>query len=147
DTDVPDKTRSLATIVSEGRGRAAPRYAAEPEGVAFLQLSGGTTVLPKLIPRTHDDYLYSVRESARICDLDAGSVMLVPLPAPHNFAMSSPGILGVIHARGTVVLTADQSAGTVFGLIASEGVTIVPAVPSMVHAWLGAPELKDADLS
>lgn len=33
--------------------------------VAFLQLSGGTTGTPKLIPRTHDDYLYSVRESAR----------------------------------------------------------------------------------
>ena len=32
--------------------------------VAFLQLSGGSTGIPKLIPRTHDDYLYSVRRSA-----------------------------------------------------------------------------------
>ncbi|MBP4136436.1 AMP-binding protein, partial [Streptococcus agalactiae] len=42
--------------------------------VAFLQLSGGSTGVPKLIARTHDDYLYSVRESARICGLDGDTV-------------------------------------------------------------------------
>ena len=39
---------------------------ARPDAVAFLQLSGGTTGGPKLIPRTHDDYLYSVRELSLI---------------------------------------------------------------------------------
>ncbi|MGV2806547.1 AMP-binding protein, partial [Clostridium perfringens] len=42
----------------------------DPGDVAFLQLSGGTTGLPKLIPRTHDDYIYSLRMSAEICSLD-----------------------------------------------------------------------------
>ena len=37
--------------------------------VAFFQLSGGSTGTPKLIPRTHDDYLYSVRRSNEICEL------------------------------------------------------------------------------
>ena len=31
--------------------------------VAYFQLSGGTTGTPKLIPRTHNDYYYSVRRS------------------------------------------------------------------------------------
>lgn len=146
DTDVPTPTRALAAIVSDGRGRTAPRVVADPGHIAFLQLSGGTTGTPKLIPRTHDDYLYSVRESARICGLDQDSVMLVAIPAAHNFAMSSPGILGVVHARGTVVLTTDPSARTVFALIAREGVTIAPAVPPLAHAWLNAPELDDARL-
>ncbi|MES2933371.1 MAG: AMP-binding protein, partial [Pseudomonadota bacterium] len=52
--------------------------------VAFLQLSGGSTGVPKLIPRTHDDYLYSVRVSAEICGLTADSVYLCALPVAHN---------------------------------------------------------------
>ena len=74
------------------------------EDVAFLQLSGGTTGTAKLIPRTAADYLYSVRESAAICGLTEDSALLVVLPAAHNFPMSSPGILGVLHVGGRVVL-------------------------------------------
>ena len=37
---------------------------AQPDVAVFL-LSGGTTGLPKLIPRTHDDYVYNARASAR----------------------------------------------------------------------------------
>nr|BFE82387.1 hypothetical protein GCM10020093_049880 [Planobispora longispora] len=62
----------------------------EPSDVAFLQLSGGSTGLPKLIPRTHDDYIYSFRASAEICELTPDSVYLCALPAAHNFPMSSP---------------------------------------------------------
>ena len=76
----------------------------DPGGVAFLQLSGGSTGLPKLIPRTHDDYLYSVRGSAEICGLDPDSVYLAALPAAHNFPLSSPGVLGALHAGAAVVL-------------------------------------------
>ena len=36
----------------------------DPFDVALFLLSGGTTGLPKLIPRTHADYLYNARESA-----------------------------------------------------------------------------------
>nr|WP_281283715.1 AMP-binding protein [Nonomuraea longispora] len=64
--------------------------------VAFLQLSGDSTGLPKLIPRTHDDYIYSFRASAEICALGPGGVYLCALPAAHNFPMSSPGVLGAL---------------------------------------------------
>jgi len=60
----------------------------------FLQLSGGSTGVSKLIPRTHRDYAYTLRESARICGLSPRSVYLAALPVAHNFPMSSPGVLG-----------------------------------------------------
>ncbi|MFP3561422.1 AMP-binding protein, partial [Paraburkholderia sp. SIMBA_049] len=82
--------------------------------IAFLQLSGGSTGTPKLIPRTHDDYLYSVRESARICGLTERSVYLAALPAAHNYALSSPGSLGVFDAGGTVVLSDGASPDAAF---------------------------------
>ena len=76
----------------------------QPSDVAFLQLSGGTTGLSKLIPRTHDDYIYSLRVSAEICNLSAESVYMAVLPVAHNYPMSSPGTFGTFYAGGKVVL-------------------------------------------
>lgn len=64
------------------------------DDIAFLQLSGGTTGLPKLIPRTHDDYLYSIRRSNVVCGLTPQDVFLSVIPAVHNFPMSSPRLPG-----------------------------------------------------
>ncbi|MDC3725725.1 MULTISPECIES: (2,3-dihydroxybenzoyl)adenylate synthase [unclassified Rhodococcus (in: high G+C Gram-positive bacteria)] len=125
----------------------APITENDSESVAFLQLSGGTTGTSKLIPRTHADYLYSVRESAMICGVDENTRMLVALPAAHNFPMSSPGILGVLHAGGTVVLAPDPSPDTAFALIESEGVTMASLVPPLAQAWLSARARTERDLS
>ncbi|MCQ4117852.1 (2,3-dihydroxybenzoyl)adenylate synthase [Rhodococcus tibetensis] len=119
----------------------------DAESVAFLQLSGGTTGVPKLIPRSHADYLYSVRESARICGVDERTRMLVVLPAAHNFPMSSPGILGVLHAGGRVILAPDPSPDTAFTLIEREGVTMASLVPPLALAWLAAADRTERDLS
>ncbi|WP_019202102.1 (2,3-dihydroxybenzoyl)adenylate synthase [Tsukamurella sp. 1534] len=118
-----------------------------PESLAFLQLSGGTTGVPKLIPRTHADYLYSVRESARICGLGPGTRFLVVLPAAHNFPMSSPGILGVLWAGGTVVLGTDPAPHKAFPLIEAERVTMTSLVPPLAMLWLQARPGSSADLS
>jgi 2,3-dihydroxybenzoate-AMP ligase len=58
--------------------------------VAFFQLSGGSTGTPKLIPRTHDDYGYSVRQSVAVCGWDERVIYLCALPAPHNFPPELP---------------------------------------------------------
>lgn len=115
--------------------------------VAFLQLSGGSTGVPKLIPRTHDDYLYSVRESARICGLGPDSVYLCVLPAAHNFPMSSPGALGVFHAGGCVVLARHPEPAACFALIERERVTLTALVPALALAWLESRQRQHYDLS
>ncbi|SNY73018.1 (2,3-dihydroxybenzoyl)adenylate synthase [Paractinoplanes atraurantiacus] len=111
--------------------------------LAFLQLSGGSTGLPKLIPRTHDDYLYSVRESADICRLTPDSVYLAVLPVAHNFTMSSPGVLGVLHAGGRIVLARRPDPATVLPLIAVERVTITAVVPPLAQLWIDAVAAMD----
>ncbi|WP_041450760.1 (2,3-dihydroxybenzoyl)adenylate synthase [Hoyosella subflava] len=119
----------------------------DAETVAFLQLSGGTTGTPKLIPRTHADYLYSVRESAAICGVSSATRMLVVLPAAHNFPMSSPGFLGVLHAGGTVVLAPDPSPSTAFSMIERHRITMTSLVPPLALTWLAARKNSSADLS
>ena len=106
--------------------------------VALLQLSGGSTGTPKLIPRTHDDYFYSVRDGARICGLGPDTVFLVALPAAHNLALSSPGVLGALYAGSTLVMSRYPMPENVFPLIAEEAVTMLSAVPSLARIWLSA---------
>ncbi|MBC6973016.1 (2,3-dihydroxybenzoyl)adenylate synthase [Bacillus sp. Xin] len=115
--------------------------------VAFLQLSGGTTGLSKLIPRTHDDYIYSLRVSAEICKLDQGSVYLAVLPVAHNYPLSSPGTFGTLYAGGRIVLASGGSPDEAFALIEKERVTITALVPPLAMIWLDAIALRNNDLS
>ncbi len=124
-----------------------PQADALSSDVAFLQISGGSTGLSKLIPRTHDDYLYSVRESARICGLTSASVYLTALPAAHNFPMSSPGFLGALCVGATVVLAPSPSPDVCFPLIERERVTITGLVPPLALLWLQAAPKTTSDLS
>jgi 2,3-dihydroxybenzoate-AMP ligase len=115
--------------------------------VAFIQISGGSTGLSKLIPRTHDDYIYSFRASNEICGVTPESVFLVALPAAHNFPMSSPGHMGALHAGATVVLSPSPSPDAAFPLIAKEKVTITGLVPPLALLWMQAAPTTPHDIS
>lgn len=119
----------------------------QPNDVAFLQLSGGSTGLSKLIPRTHDDYIYSLRLSAEICGINQDSIYLAVLPIAHNFTMSSPGILGALYGGGRVVLSPGPSPDEAFPLIEKHGATITALVPPLALRWLDAVSTRNDDLS
>ncbi|MFC9179017.1 MULTISPECIES: (2,3-dihydroxybenzoyl)adenylate synthase [Streptomyces] len=139
----PGAFEALAEVAEEPVGHGGPR----PDDLAFLQLSGGSTGVPKLIPRTHDDYIYSLWGSNEICGVDENSVYLVALPAAHNFPLSSPGSLGTLYAGGRVVLCPQPSPEVAFPLIEREGVTITGLVPPLALLWTEAAPGSAHDLS
>jgi 2,3-dihydroxybenzoate-AMP ligase len=106
--------------------------------MALLQLSGGTTGIPKLIPRTHDDYFYSIRASVDVCHLTQHTVYLAALPLAHNFPLSSPGVLGTLWAGGCVVMADSGAPDLCFPLIAQYKVNITALVPPLAMVWLEA---------
>jgi 2,3-dihydroxybenzoate-AMP ligase len=119
----------------------------EPSDVALMLLSGGTTALPKLIPRTHNDYVYNFEQSARVAGFGPQTVQLMVLPMGHNYNLGSPGMLGAISAGGRVVIAPKADTASCFGLIARERVTTIPgAVPLFVN-WLNDPTLSTYDFS
>ncbi|CAN7701203.1 (2,3-dihydroxybenzoyl)adenylate synthase [Pararhizobium sp. LjRoot238] len=115
--------------------------------VAFLQISGGSTGLSKLIPRTHDDYIYSFRASAEICGLGESSVYMAALPVAHNFPMSSPGIFGALHAGSRIILCPSPSPEKAFTLIEKERVIITGVVPPLALLWMQAAATTGHDIS
>jgi 2,3-dihydroxybenzoate-AMP ligase len=125
--------------LAKSEGLAVPAYGPSPaDEVAFFQLSGGSTGTPKLIPRTHDDYGYSVRQSVAVCGWDERVIYLCALPAPHNFPLSSPGALGVFYAGGCVVLAKDPSAATCLPLVQRHQINWAALVPPALALWLEA---------
>jgi 2,3-dihydroxybenzoate-AMP ligase len=128
---------------------STPRpFTPPPAGdVAFFLLSGGTTGLPKLIPRTHDDYAYQLRATAEGLGVDDDTVYLACLPIAHNAALGCPGLLGTLRAGGRVVLLANPSPEDAFPVIGAEGVTLTTLMPPLVQLWLEAASFLPADLS
>jgi 2,3-dihydroxybenzoate-AMP ligase len=133
--------------IEERRAQSAlERLKPRPESPAVFQLSGGSTGLPKVIPRTHNDYLYNSYLLAARSGFDLGGIALIALPMMHNFPLAGavqPGLL----TGGKIVLAQGTESQTVCELIAAEHVTWLCAVPAMVVNWLNAPAFKRADLS
>jgi 2,3-dihydroxybenzoate-AMP ligase len=107
-----------------------------PDSPACFLLSGGTTGLPKLIVRTHNDYAYNVRATSAVTGVDETTVYLGTLPASHNFPLACPGVLGALFAGGTSVMLPSPEPIRAFATIQREGVTLAAAVPAVAQRWL-----------
>src|SRR4029077_18066915 len=94
-------------------------------------VSGGTTGLPKLIPRTHADYVYNARMMNESCEIDSSTIFLLAIPVSHNFGLAAPGLMGTLLANGTVVLLDTAAPNDVLAAIERERVTCMPGVPAL----------------
>lgn len=97
--------------------------------IAMFLLSGGTTGIPKMIPRTHGDYIYDNIMIGKRCELSDRDVFLSVLPASHNFTLGNPGILGTLYYGGTVVMTDTVSPMEILEKIETYKVTFTAMVP------------------
>jgi 2,3-dihydroxybenzoate-AMP ligase len=116
------------------------------ESPAVFQLSGGSTGLPKVIPRTHNDYLYNSYLLAAKSGFDAVGAALVSIPMMHNFPLAGavqPGLL----TGAKIVLAQGAEPEAVGGLIERERITWVCAVPTMAINWLNSEAFRRSDLS
>nr|WP_157205144.1 AMP-binding protein [Gordonia rhizosphera] len=136
---LPDADPATATLPAEGD--------TNPSLPALLLISGGTTGLPKLIARTHDDYVFNARRSAVVTGLGVDDTYLVALPGAHNFPLCCPGILGTVSVAGHLVFTDNPSPDHAFELIERHRVTVTALVPALAQVWRAATEWEPADLS
>jgi len=76
----------------------------DADDVAVFQLSGGTTGVPKVIPRLHAEYWYNAREYARTWGWDATTRTGHLIPVIHNAGVVC-GLHGPHSVGGCLVLT------------------------------------------
>ena len=143
--------QAFAELMRQAPSAAAEKALAalepEPTDVATMLLSGGTTSMSKLIPRTHQDYALNARLCARVAGFDSDTVFMAILPLGHNYNLASPGLLGAFSVGGSVVLAGATDADSVFALVARERVSVIAAVVPLIVNWLGSDAETRHDLS
>lgn len=119
----------------------------DPEDPAVFLLSGGTTGVPKLIPRSHNDYAFNSRLAASVCDIRPDDVLLLVLPIEHNLPLACPGLQGFMLHGATTVLSTSSAPRQVFELVERHRVTHIHLVPALLIRWLADPGIAGHDLS
>jgi 2,3-dihydroxybenzoate-AMP ligase len=136
------------TSVPDGQLEARLRPLRPGSGdVSTMLLSGGTTSMSKLIPRTHDDYVLNARLCGAVTEFGQDTVFMAILPLGHNYNLASPGLLATLYYGGTVVLATGPGAEEVFSVVEKEGVTVIAAVVPLITAWLSSDTLSRYDHS
>jgi 2,3-dihydroxybenzoate-AMP ligase len=148
--EAPADCHGIGALLQQAPG--VPRAALDdvridPTDPAVFQLSGGTTGVPKIIPRTHNDYVYNSKASGAVIDIRPDDALLVVLPIAHNFPLASAGIQAFLLAGARLVLSTSTRAADIFALIERERITHLELVPALLIRYLDDPALKDFDLS
>ncbi|WP_297839264.1 AMP-binding protein [Pseudomonas sp.] len=120
----------------------------DPFQAAVFQLSGGTTGVPKIIPRFHNEYLYNMRAVAAWLDYRPEDVLFMPQPMIHNLNMGccfGPFLM----TGGTVTVAPDLQPETLVSLIETTrptwmmlGGPIIARLETAIHA--GRVDLSNA---
>src|SRR3989449_1542225 len=119
----------------------------DPTDPCVFQLSGGTTGIPKLIPRTHNDSAYNSKTAAAVCGVTPDSVLLLALPIAHNLPLACPGLQGYLFQGGKVVLCASTRPEEMLSLVEQHRVTHIKVVPALLVRLINDPSIKKFDLS
>jgi 2,3-dihydroxybenzoate-AMP ligase len=119
----------------------------DPNDICIEQLSGGTTGLPKGIPKTHNEYICQWDYIGRAAAYTDESISLIVIPALHNAAFAF--CFGPATFRGgTVVLCTTPTPEKHFEMIDKYKVTHTMLIPIQITYWMQAQEkMEDYDLS
>lgn len=114
--DGPDSLPSMAGLIGgQDSEAAADRIGAmdyDPYQVAVFQLSGGTTSIPKIIPRFSNEYLYNITSWADKLELSPTDSMHAPLQLVHNAGALNAFAL-LIRGGTLLVSTANDPLSTI----------------------------------
>ncbi len=131
----------LATTDLEALAARRP----DPMEVSMILLTGGTTGLPKAVPRTHNDYIASVEYHSRAWEITSADVLLSAAPVSHAQAMHN-GVGSAFLNFCKYVITDSTDAQDICRVIEREKVTAFPTVPALVQRIVGLENLGDFDL-
>ena len=148
--EAPADYLSLTELIDRPSKRSADELGAisiDPEDPAVFQLSGGTTGIPKLIPRSHNDYVYNSRAAAAVTGVGSDKILLNVLPLAHNLPLACPGLQGYLLHGGTVVLGNSTRAEDILALIERHRVSHIALVPTLLIRLIDDPAIAKHDLS
>lgn len=147
--EVPAGFISLKDLLADAmdpRPVSLPRPVhSDPMDVAVLLLSGGTTGIPKLIPKTHNDALHTLKHYSHICPTFSGTVLCFT-PMAHTQGLIytlQPTLL----TGGRLVISQTADAEHILELIQKERVNMIMAPYTIWVRLINHPSLHRYDVS
>jgi 2,3-dihydroxybenzoate-AMP ligase len=122
------------------------RFSPDPNEVAVILLSGGTTDLPKGVPRTHNDYICNISAFNRLWHRTPDEPLFLNIPIAHNIGLGI-GVVSSVLSSATLVLHTSTKAIDALKTIEEEKIAITFMVPTQVVDLLNCPQLSAYDLS
>lgn len=146
DQRLPDGWTALETMRSEYEPTDLTPVDVNPADPGVMLLSGGTTGLPKGIPRTHNDYLFQWERMADVVGVDSDWVGFPSVPIGHNASLCC--VVGsAIWAGATVAVEPILKPDRLLQLIEDVGGTYSLPVPTQLVDILEHPDRNSYDLS
>ena len=140
----PGAAAGSFTITGDASGPARPFAWAEPDDVALVLHTSGTTSRPKIVPLSHANLLASAGNIMRTLRLTETDRCLNIMPLFHIHGLVA-AILASLAAGGSVFCTPGFNALKFFGWLEEARPSWYTAVPTMHQAILGRAE-RNADV-
>jgi 2,3-dihydroxybenzoate-AMP ligase len=134
----------MAQTISAADRQALAARRPDPTAVAHIIPSGGTTGLPKGIPRTHNDYLCNVDYMHKGWEMNTTDTALIVVPVGHNLAVLN--VVGSVLFGFKLILLDSTKPEDICETIQTEKVTYVPMVPSLTKRILEYERFSEYDL-
>ncbi len=118
----------------------------DPDEICHLMPTGGTTGLPKLVPRTHNDWLCNVEYRSKVWERSPRDITLIATPITHNMAIEvslNPAFL----TGGKVVMISSTRTREILEAIEKERVTTTILAVAQVQQIIDFQELDRYDIS
>ena len=144
--DTPAMQQLIASVSFEEAKQKLAQIKLGLSDVLSFQLSGGTTGVPKIIPRFHAEYLGHSAGWSRRYRIDADSRIIWSLPLIHNagslYALIPPALFGT-----SVVLMPRVDIKRMLDLIAEHRVTHALSIGPIAPQLMAYPDIASHDLS
>ena len=144
ESELPTGWTDFATLRDERDSMDLP--AVNPCDPGMLMLSGGTSGLPKAIPRTHNDYAYIWERVANAMNVTSDWTLVAGLPMPHSFAFAY--VMGAaLWAGASVAVEPRLKPEPIMELIDRVGGDVTTLIPKQLIDFLEHPDADAYDLS
>jgi non-ribosomal peptide synthetase component E (peptide arylation enzyme) len=117
----------------------------DPSQVAHMAPTGGSTGIPKVAPRTHNDLICNMSYAAAAWELNLHDKTLLAAPIGHDLTFTK-GFLGATATYGAIVMLDSTDPARICATIQEENVTAAVWVPTLAARLVNFEHLTDYDL-
>lgn len=148
---LPEGTLSFNDLLEKVDLKRYPKdylqsFRPDPDKICHLMPTGGSTGLPKLVPRTHNDFFCNFDYRAKAWERSPHDITLIATPITHNMAIEvsmNPTFLN----GGKVLLIPSTRPKEILEAIEKERVTTMILVVAQLQQIVDYPDLNQYDLS